>query len=466
MTPALTRLLVLAAVLLALTGGVVAWAASSGTDVDPAPPAATRDVPGVVSIAQPIAAIPVGSTPPGSIELRVVEPDGTRLAVLAFRETRTSSGRKVDRRCALLGREVQLRALEEALGNCHDRTGTEPWSISTSASSEGSVTVGGVASERVRRLTIAGPGGTFVVPISPGGAFLVAYGRRATGRAVITATLDDGTTRFFRTEVPPSFRSPGAVLARDPEGLPDWYTTASLRDRGARKGQTCAQVVQQRRIRAAGLKAGGTFLAPACGDLARAPLFARTVTTRPSASLGTFGGGRNVPRRTVLVGAARKDVKSVSLTGPSGRQALKLADASRAFLAVLPASVRPAQLTLKATLADGRTERYANPVAVNRATTENPPPRLLGRPTLELEGPGTRRATLRVRLAGTANRVEATLLGREIRLRRAGPGTTYQGVYDGNRGARRRLVRGSIQPFSLVICGDTCSTQLQRVRAR
>lgn len=467
MTPHLNRLLLVVAVLLVLAGGVVAWAASTGPGRDPAPPAATRDVPGVVSIARPVKPVTVSSVPPGVIELRITEPDGGQTSVMTFRETRTRSRRRVDRRCLMAGPEAQLRRVRQAFGNCREEAvGSEPWAIITGASSEGSVTLNGIAAKRVARLTVAGPGGTFRLPVSPGGAFMVVYGKKASGRAVLTATLTDGTTRFFRTELLPSFRPPGAVVVPDPGGLPPWTTGAGLRTSGVRKGQTCVQVSQDRRLRARGPKAGGAFLAPACGDLTRNAVFARTVVIGPTKTLGTFGGGPDIPRRTVLAGAASKNVRDVTLLTPQGPRKLELADAGRAFLAVFPASTAPSPLTLEITLNDGTRRRFENPVAVNRATTENPPPRLRGRITLRLDPPGSRRVVLQARLSTNARRAQITFLGREVRLRRIGQGLSYKGVYDGERGARRPLRPGAIQRFSLLLCGDVCSTELRRARLR
>ncbi len=452
------KLVVLLALLTGLAGGVAAWAAS-GPDQDPSPPAATRDVPGLVSLARPVAPVRLAG---GTIDLRVREPGGRVRAVASFRETRTRTGRRVDRRCLAVGTERELRATRRFAGNCLDAASGQPWAISTGASSRGSVTLSGVVSERVERLILAGPGGTFVVPRSRGGAFVVVYGRRATGRAVLTATLADGSTRFFRTEVPPSFRPEGAAQAADPGGLAPWLVTAFLRERGPRAGQTCAQARQEVQVRSP-RGGGGGSTEPACGDLRTAAVFARTVRTGRGAP-GAFSPP-GAPRRTVLLGAVSDAVASVAVEGPGGRRELPLAPAGRAFVAVFGERVEPAALTLEVTRTDGGVERYAAPVAVNRATSERPPPRLVGRPVLRLRG--GRRVELRLTLDTIAARAEATLLGREVRLRRVGGGAgrrLYAGTSDGRRGARRALRAGAVQRFSLVLCGEVCSSQLQRAR--
>lgn len=464
------RLFAAFAVVACVTGGVVAWAAATGDDRDPSPPPRNRDVPGIVSLARPTTPIPVASTPPSALEMRITEPDGAKRAVLAFRETRTSSGRKVDRTCMSPGTEDDLLSTRRPIGNCLHAESGQPWAIMTSASSTGPVSLTGVASRRVTGLTVAGPGGTFRVPTSRSGAFRIVYGARASGRAVLAATLTDGTTRYFRTQVPPTFRPAGVTAAADPEGLPDWYIGAVGRDRGPRQGQTCAQVQQDRAIRAGDpRRQGGTFLAPVCGDLNQDQIFARTVRTAPTPTQTTFGGGRFAPRRTILAGAAAPDVMAVAVNGPDGRRELALADAGRAFLAVYPQRVTPAELTLEMTLADGRVERFPNPVAVNRATTENPPPELVGPPSLRLEAPGSRRVVLRATLNAPARRLEITFLGREVRMRREGGTATrprYVGIYDGTRGKQRPLRPGSTQRMSVLLCGDVCGTTLWRAGLR
>lgn len=460
-----TRVLAVAVVFVALAGGVAAWAAST---TDPAPPAATKDVPGLVSLARPTTPVALAGAPRAAIEMRIVEPGGAARAVATFGQMRTSTGRQVDRTCLAVGRKDELKATRRLVGNCLDNRGEQPWSIFTGASSEGPVTISGLTSDRVERLTLAGPGGTFTVPRSRNGAFVVVYGRRATGRAVLTATLADGTTRFFRTQVPPSSRPAGAAVAGDPDGAPPWYAAADVRRQGARAGQTCAQARQETNIRARDpRRQGGTLTAPVCGDLRRADVFARTVKTGRQDALGTFSRGRLDPRRTILVGAATADVRAVAVVGPDGRRELELAAAGRAFLAVYPEPVEPQQLTLEVTRQDGRVERFANPAAVNRATSEDPPPRLVGRPSLQLQPPSSRRVVLRMTLSGQAKRFEATFLGREVRMRPTGGTATrrsYVGVYDGTRGARRALRPGAVQRFTLVVCGDECATELQRAR--
>jgi len=69
--------------------------------------------------------------------------------------------------------------------------------------------------------------------------------------------------------------------------------------------------------------------------------------------------------------------------------------------------------------------------------------------------------------APVTKRFEITFLGREIRMRRAGgpaSNPVYRGIYDGTRGAQRPIVSGRVYGFSVVLCGDTCSTQYRQAR--
>lgn len=450
--------------------------ATSHDERDPAPPAATRDVPGVVAIGRPITPYAAGEPATGQIELRIRDPrGGAPLAVLFHRYQRARQGRTVRQECLEVGRERQLRRYPVRDGGSCRPTGpgtaTQPWTVSVTASAAGPVTFNGWTSTRVKRLTVAGPGATFVLPRSRHGAFAVAYAAGANGRIVLTATLADGSKRFFRSRVPPSLRPDGAVAAEDPGGLPYWYTSAARRSDGPRRGQTCLQVQQDQALheQAPGRR-GMNVLAPVCGDLSRLPVFARTVQLRPSSRPSTFGPGRHAPRRTIVAGAVADNVESVAISSPAGLRQLAVADAGRAFLAIFPPTTRPQDLTLEITLDDGQVKRFINPVAVNRATSTNPPPRLSGRVSLRQDPAAPRRVILTAHLsAPVSERFEITFLGREIRMRRAGgpdDKPAYRGTYDGTRGARRPVVAGRLYRFSVLLCGDSCTTRHRQARLR
>lgn len=459
--------------LLLLGGGVVVALGAGGEEVDPVPPAATADVPGVVSLGRAITPYRAGRPAEGQIEMRVKDPTTRKTSAILFhRDEKVRKGERVKFDCFEYGPERPLRTYPTTRGgNCRQTdpvTIDEPWSISMGSGSGSSTVLTGSVTDEVVRLTIAGPGGTFVVPRSEHGGFVVLYANDVNGRAVLTATLRDGSTRYHRTSLPPSFRPDGVAVATDPGGLPDWYTGAGLRRGGGRDGQTCLQVLQDHALRVKDPKRrGGTSLAPICGDLRRAPVFARAIEIRPSDRLSTFGPGRFAPRRTILAGAVGQQVRGVSVDGPGGVRELPIAPAGRAFLAVFPASVKPADLTLRVTLADGTVRSFRDPVAVNRATSENPPPVIRGRVGLRQDPAGGRRLRLTTRLTAAPRRFEITFLGREVRMRRI-PGTTdrYAGIYNGDRGARRSIVPGRIYRFSVLLCGDVCSTTLHRARLR
>lgn len=460
-------------VLLAFAAGTVVAVATDPGAADPAPARATRDRPGLVAIARPITPYAAGSPATGRMELRArIGKDA--VGVLYHRFQRRQRGRLVRYVCFEVGPERALRRYRIADGgSCSPvdgpLAGGEPWAIAVSSAVNGPVIFSGVLTRRVRRLTVAGPGGTFVVPRSAHGAFAVAYGSRATGRMVLTATLTDGATRYYRSAVPPGLSHPGATITEDPGGLPDWSTAAYERRSGGHRGHTCLQVTQSTDLRRKDPRArGGSFLPPACGDLRRHPVFARTVALGPSRERSQFSPGGFAPRRTIVAGAVARGVQEVALLGPSGRRVLPLADAGRAFLAVLPARVTPAALTLEVTLADGRVARYLSPVALNGATSGRPTPTLAGRGvTLLRSPPGARRVVLRATLTHPAKRFEITFLGREAVMRRTGgpdSAPAYTGVYDGTRGVRgvRRGLR-SIMGFSVLICGPAnCAVRHDR----
>lgn len=460
------RVLAVAALLALLAGGAIALA-STGGGTDPAPPAATNDVPGLVSIGRPITPTRTGAQSNWQIELRVANPDRGGPKVLLFdQRTKRINGRVRTQRCFTFGPERQMRRGSlRTVGDCTDERNTEPWNFTMGASSEGpSLVIVGLANPDVKRLAVAGPGGTFVVPRSAHGGFALIYGRHATGRATLTATLHDGSTRYLRFNVPPSFFAhEGAVVVRDPGGLPSWQATAARRDRGVRRGQTCVNVIEDVDLRARGLRSGGQLLAPICGELHRDPVVARVVDLHPRPLPGPFNRGRLTPRRTILAGAVGEQVASVAVVSPQGRRELALSDAGRAFLAVFPSSVGVSDLNLEVTLSDGPVLRFPAPRSVNGATLENPAPRVLGKPRLQLTAP--REVTLEAHLSDRTRRFEITFLGREVAMHRVS-GTTYRGRYDGTRGVQRRLVAGRIYTMTVITCGDECSTTLMRARLR
>lgn len=448
--------LLLVLVLAASVAGVVV---ASGGPPDPAPPRAGIDVPGVVSIGRPVERPPVAGAPPtGTIELRATDPDGgPTVAVLQFPWSKVRRGTLVRYACHAQGPEARLRRYPTAEGGpCRPlgARGDGPWSVSVGSGTKAGVAIGGTVRPQVRRLTVAGPGGTFVVPRSRTGAFLVLYGEAARGSAVLTARLADGSTRYYRTSLPPTLRPDGVALASDPEGLPMWWAQGGPRPTARR---TCVQVNQD-----AGRdpRRDSTSLRPVCGDLTRGAVFARTIAVEPRSRPGTFGPGPSAPRRTVLVGAIASRVREVAVVTVAGRRVLPVGAAGRTFLAVFPPSVRSFDLLLEVTLRDGRVQRFPNPRAVNRAVARHPIPRILGAVRLRRDPVGGRRVVLTARLDRPARRFEVTFLGREVRMRPvAGSPSRYRGVYDGDRGVRRPIVSGRVYGFSTLTCGDHCDVR-------
>lgn len=147
MTPWPIAPVLVALAAIACGGGVVALA-TSHDERDPAPPAATRDVPGVVAIGRPITPYAAGEPATGQIELRIRDPrGGAPLAVLFHRYQRVRQGRTVRQECLEVGRERQLRRYPVRDGGSCRPTGpgtaTQPWTVSVTASAAGPVTFNG-----------------------------------------------------------------------------------------------------------------------------------------------------------------------------------------------------------------------------------------------------------------------------------------------------------------------------------
>lgn len=444
----------------------VAYAAAGGGD----PRQPTRSNSPLVSIGQPIAPYRAGRPATGWIELRARDLGGPGdVAVLYHEHAQVRRGRAQRQTCAEVGPEQRLRRYPVRDGGSCQPAGP---GAATSPLGFGVGTTGrrtwlhGQATADVRRLVVAGPGGTYAVPLSRHRAFLVVYGARARGTVSLTAHLRDGSTRFFTTPLPPEMPSrPGSVSARDPGGRPAWTVTASLRETGARRGQTCAQFTSSGFARRVTLEAG----APMCGDLSRALVFADATRYGPRPAGSPFSPGPRSPRRLIVWGAVAPSVRGVRVVGPGAPRRLALSPLGRAFITVYPAAVTPQQITLELTRADGSVERHVAPRRLNAVGLVDQP-RLAGPIGLRERRGDPSRLVLSATLTRPAKRFEITLAGREVPMRRSG-GTTgmvrYVGVYDRDRGVRRTFVAGRRYEVSVVLCGpQACSTRGARVRLR
>jgi hypothetical protein len=460
------RLAVAIVVACVLAAGAVALATSGGGQ----PHQPTRSASPLVSLGQPIAPYRVGTPPKvGWIEMRAADPDGRHTrAVLYHTFHKVRRGRDLLNVCADVGYESQLRRLPvQPWGNCitpEDTARLQPVTWSTGTGTGEPVTMRGQVTREVRRLLLDGPGGTYDVPISRHGAFLVLYSSRARGRGTLTAHLRDGSTRFFAFALPPQFRMPGSAQARDPGGLPAWSVGAQLRPSGPRKGQTCAQFAQDTDVNAARGRTGGAFGPPMCGDLAVAPLIADAMRFGPRRTPGTFGQGPHAPRRLIVWGAVSEAVRRVAVIGPGGTRGLPLSAVGRAFITVYPRGVRPADVTIEARLSDGRVLRYRAPHLLN-AQHIPLPPRLVGRVGMRVARTDRAKLVLTFSLSRPARRVEIVMRGRHVRMVRTG-GARYVGVYD-TRGTGLTIGIGRIYAMQAhVWYSEGRDTTLYRARLR
>lgn len=439
----------------ALVAAAVALA--SGHD---GPRKPTRSHSPLVSLGQPITPYRAGAPARGWIEMRAQDPDGGPRRAVLFHRLRHAS-------CAEHGIESQLRRYPvRDGGSCVERGQSAPLMWGIGSGTDQPVALHGQAAADVERIVLAGPGGTYDVALSRHRTFLVLYSAKAKGRATLTAHLRDGGTRFHEFALPPDFLPPGSAEAPDPAGLPAWTVSAEERVAGVRAGQTCAQFQQRQDIQAPPGRQGGEFGAPLCGDLDAHPLFADATAYGPRPGVRTFGPGPRSPRRLIVWGAVSPEVREVRVSGPDGTRELALSRIGRAFIAVYPGSVAAQDVTVEATLADGRTLRHTGPQRINSVAVAERP-RLVGsRMQLTVSPAGTSRLVLSATLTRTADRFVVKLQRRRVRMRRSG-GTGARPRYVGSFEDRPRAFRpGRIYRTTVFLCGDGCSTTLVRVRVR
>lgn len=415
----------------------------------------------LVSVGKPVTPYRAGNPATGWIDARATDPDGGRALALLHH----SYG---ERNCVEAGRERQLRAypVREG-GSCYVANpgrDAEPWAASLTSGLRAPVVISGRTLAAVEQLTVSGPGGTFRVPRSRHGGFLIVYSRHAAGTATLTAKLHDGTTRSRQFELPPTFDPPGAVVAADPLGLPAWRVAAHLRRSGARAGQSCAEVGQRTDPKTG---RGGALEETVCGDLRAAPLVADIAQAGPSRGREASSGDA-ADRRLVVWGAVSEQVEAVAALGPDGRRELPLAPAGRAFLSIYGPKVGAHQVTLEIRLVDGSVRRYRTLRRLNAVMLEEPslgviPP---------IDAVTLSRDPLKVALTATltrpADRLQAMFQGRQVRMRPlAGDRARWRGIYRVSGSRRRGLVIGRRYSLTVVVCGrGRCLRRLVRVRAR
>lgn len=415
---------------------VLAAAVAVATAVIAAGQGAAPPTSGPVRVAEPVDAPPRAGRPAvARTELRLDDPDGgPRMATIAWG------------RCHATGVERNM-ARYPVRDHHRCRRPTAPLSFGVAQGVRTPTVVTGVAPEAVERITLSGPGGTHELPLSRSRLYAAAYSAKETGTATLTAHLADGTTRYREISLAGGHALEGAVTAEDPEGGPAWQANAELRTVGARRGQTCPQFSQRETHE---------FSPPLCGDLSRDPVVANTMQMRPGPARSTFGPSPRAPERTIVWGAAGEQVREVAIRDPKGERTLALSARGRAFLAVYPASVAPADLRLIIRHVDGRTTESAAPDRLGAAPL-NPQRISFVRP-LRARLDGTR-LVLTATLSRAARRYTLSVLGRPVHMRRH-PGTAgrYRGVYDASHGKyRRRAKVGATIGVSYTLCAPHCT---------
>lgn len=416
-----------------------------------------------VSVGEPIEPYRAGGPASGWMEARAINPDGGPTQALLFYR----SGRPARQRsCAAVGSERALRKYPVRQGGAclSSRGQRDPWFVSVTTGPRQPVVVFGQTNAAVTELQVSGPGGTFVVPRTRHGAFLVVYSRRASGTATLTARLRDGSSRTEVVELPPTFDPPGRVLASDPGGKPPWRAAAHLRRSGNRAGQTCSEVDQRTDFTTG---SAIPFNRSVCGDLTADPVVADLAHAAPARGRDARPSDA-AERRLVLWGAAGPEVKAVTALGPDGRRELPLAAAGRAFVTVYGPEVAESAVSLEVTLADGSVRHFATPRRLN-AKRPKPAvrPRLAKPIDAALIDRGGSQVALSAALTAPATRVHATFLGKRIVMRPvAGDPAHWRGLFVASTERRTRPAVGRRYAVRLVVCATACVTRSSRVTLR
>jgi hypothetical protein len=377
----IARLAGLAALVVVLAGAVVAVVvarASIGPGEGhqaPVAVSARQAAGGPLAVGRPEQARRVGRAPQALLELRAPDPQGGTGFAITVKRVRRERARPAAWRDVLCLDVVRAdrvaRRRFRASGGCRPASGV-PDEVSSllfasTATMDGPVRMSGFAPEGTRRMTVAGLGPTAELPVGRHGAWFLAVAGDVRATLTVTAELRDGTTRFQRLRVPSGPVPPDAPEARDPVDGSSWAVSSAVRNGGDRKGQTCVQFFN---LGANGREQG--FGAPMCGDLRRQPLFVDALERGPGPQT-KFGGGPDVAPRLVVWGAASTRVRALELTSPDGSRPVPIAEEGRGFIAVLPGSVRRADVTLRATLADGTTRELRAPDRVGVAPLTRTP---------------------------------------------------------------------------------------------
>ncbi len=405
---------------LVLTLGLLAagGAAALAAERDPAPGparAATAEDPRL-AVGRPVAPRPVGR-PPRAVEvLRLRDPGSGAVRIVSTKRVVRDRGPADARELRCLD-SVPLRASPRhrfaASAGClpvRARPGGRfPTLLASSGSATGPTFLSGVVPGEVARLTVAGLGSSREVPIGRQGAWFIAVARDVRAALTITSELRDGTTRFERVRVPTGSVEASTPESPDPLDGSTWAVSASYRNGGDRRGQTCAQFFNLDR---AGREAG--FGPPMCGDLRRAPLFVDALRRGPGPRT-KFGGGPGVAPRLVVWGAASARVRTLTLGAPGPAREIPVDADGRGFIVVLPPAVDPAEVRLRAVLTDGRTLAYPAPSRVGVSPLTRVPLRRTQRLRATVDR-DRRRIVLTLGVRGRPERVKAVIEHHAVRL--------------------------------------------------
>lgn len=270
----------------------------------------------------------------------------------------TTVGQLVGDRIGLVGLDGRFRAFDDnTVNGCGEVGRTQPLIgarvFAADRPADVRTVVNGVAGDQLREVVVAtAPAGPRTIPVGEGGTFVAALRGYPEDIALeVELSYADGRVRAF-----PLGRAEGIVL--DPEGGPAWKASLGGSSGDARSCVTFGPA----RAFALGVSP------PACGLMdARRPRGAFFAVRRlepgprprpPFRIFDPRGYWGDRPARTAVWGAAGADVERIEIAGAPGGTTRLTVGATRTFLAVYPATVDPADLSVRVVYGDGRVERH------------------------------------------------------------------------------------------------------------
>ncbi|MCW3004412.1 MAG: hypothetical protein JWQ20_3710 [Conexibacter sp.] len=229
--------------------------------------------------------------------------------------------------------------------------------------------ISGVGGPQLRRVTLSAGGRARSVPVGQGGTFLAVFaGVPEDLQLKVQLRFADG-----HRELHPFGVSPGVFA--DPDGGHAWRLEGGSQSGDAR---VCIQV------RPARDRTNPSISRSACGVTGPDPahpqgVFFDTVRMTPSEKkpADVFGQGfwHQHPPRTIVLGFASQDVKSVSITGPPGAtHAGTRIPRGGQFAEMFGPEVLPAQVTVRVRYRDGHTATFRGSHRLMRKPVPAPMP--------------------------------------------------------------------------------------------